>query len=294
MPAIIRETWNSRKIKVERGNASGPAVDFEYFIAAEPSETAAYSLLATTAPGNYLGLARTSLNIDPLGGGCWTGAVSYAIPEGAELPGQGTLSPPPPPPPAPGQLDAIDPGVSISFGTEQIRVKQAQNTVANHVPAGGAPVNFRGVIGQGADGKIEGIDVPAPKGELRLTRVFPFITWKYLMDLWDVIGCTNDNQWGVFKHRELLYLGGEFQARQIDQATGGGWSGTFNFGFSKEKLNIAIDEITVAKKRGWEYLDVKYATKQDPVTQALIEAPIQVDVLQIFPDADFLKLRIWA
>ena len=61
---------------------------------------------------------------------------------------------------------------------------------------------------------------------------------------------------------------------------------------SPNRTNIVIGEITVASKKGWEYLWVRYADAEDAAAKAIVKVPVAAYVEKVYEEGDFAALGI--
>jgi len=72
------------------------------------------------------------------------------------------------------------------------------------------------------------------------------------------------------------------------------WEITFRFAASPNRTNFQVGPITVAAKKGWEYLWVRYADAEDATVKVLVKRPVAAYVEKVYPDGSFAALGIGA
>jgi len=100
-------------------------------------------------------------------------------------------------------------------------------------------------------------------------------------------GKVNNASWKGFAAGEVLFLGVSGSKRGEDD-----WEITFRFAASPNRTNIQIGNITVASKKGWEYLWVRYADVEDGGSNTLVKQPVAVYVEKVYEEGDFSALGI--
>lgn len=72
------------------------------------------------------------------------------------------------------------------------------------------------------------------------------------------------------------------------------WEITYNFAISPNETNLAVGDITVTSKKGWEYADVRYAPKEQTVgsDKFVTHAAKYVYVHQVKDEVDFSFLEL--
>ena len=92
---------------------------------------------------------------------------------------------------------------------------------------------------------------------------------------------------------ECLFLGASGSRRQQGQnPNDGDWEITFKFAASPNAVNLQIGTITVASKKGWEYLWVRYEDAEDDAASMLVKKPVAAYVEKVYEDADFAVLGL--
>ena len=87
----------------------------------------------------------------------------------------------------------------------------------------------------------------------------------------------------TFQAGELLFLGASGGKTQGS----GQWSITYRFAAQPNRTNIAIGDITVAAKKGWEYLWVRYQDMEDTAAKAVVKRPLAAYVEQVYQTGNF-------
>lgn len=168
-------------------------------------------------------------------------------------------------------------------------VTQAIETVNKYGPK--ATDENKGAVG--FDGKnVQGVDITVPVMKWSETHYFldASITDAYKATLRDLTGKVNDDSFKGFDAGEVLFLGAQ-GTRQGDD-TNDLWEITFNFASSPNRTNIAVGDITVSAKWGWEYMDIRYADVADEASAQVLKQPVAVYIQKLYHVADFSDLSI--
>ena len=100
-------------------------------------------------------------------------------------------------------------------------------------------------------------------------------------------GKVNGATFKGFAVGEVLFLGASGSQRGNDD-----WEITFRFAASPNRWNLAVGYISGIRKRGWEYLWVRYADAEDE--GVLVKRPVAAYVEQVYEYGDFRQLAIGA
>jgi len=155
-------------------------------------------------------------------------------------------------------------------------------------PNGGAAPDCKGAIGWDGD-RVAGIDVSVPSYSFSETHYLSVdvVTEAYRMTVADMTARTNAAAFRGHAAGEILFCGAAGSQRGEED-----WAVTFKFAFSPNKTNIEVSDITVASKKGWEYLDIRYRPADDQAAQAMIPDPIGAYVHKVYYDGDFSQLGL--
>lgn len=179
-----------------------------------------------------------------------------------------------------------------SGGTQHIT--HSRGMVAKYAASGTAPdigtSTGGGPIGATADG-VAGVDIPVPQFEWEETHIFSWgsIDNTYKDRLAELTGRINNASFKGSQAKEVLFLGCR-GARLPDNTA----ALTFKFAKSRNATGLEVGSITGIAKKGWEYLDVKYETKElgSGADKILVQQPKYVYIHKIFVDDDFSALGI--
>lgn len=147
--------------------------------------------------------------------------------------------------------------------------------------------NYGGAIEVDGEGNVNGVDVTMPVMTFSETHTFApsKVTSDYQKRLFTLTGTVNKAAFRGFAAGEVLFLGAS------GQCSGDLWDLTFKFAISPNRANIKVsDTVTVAKKRSWDYLWVRFGEKA--VQGALLKVPIAAYVERVYKDGDFSQLGL--
>lgn len=256
-------------------------------------------LAALSQTGPYLnGFIRNDIAVEPEGGLAWRVTVSYGTSGvgGGPYPLGGPASdnaPVSPPTGDPGGGNATDSTVltqgfrfGIAFNSQKFT--QSLATISSTTDGIDPVTDFKQAIGVGQDGKVEGCDVPAaPKVTFERQVARATVTVGYFKTLRNLVGKTNNATFFSQAVGEVLYLGCDAEYQQSS-----GWSLTHKFGCEENKAGIVVSpSITVANKKGWEYLWVAYKEVIDS-NGKITTVPFQANVERVFDSGNFANLEI--
>ena len=89
---------------------------------------------------------------------------------------------------------------------------------------------------------------------------------------------------------EVLFLGASGTKRSR-KATAP-WEITYRFAVSPNKAGFRVGDIQVNRKRGWDYLWVRYADKVAEGGRNVVKKPVAAYVEQVYPEGDFGNLGL--
>jgi hypothetical protein len=283
------ELYNSRRVNI--GFDQQNAV-LSFFCRGTTDDALARAAILSITPLVFFGLLFQDMDVNPLGGGCWTAEAKYDSAVPTENPGMGGASPPPPPPAAPGGTDALGAGFAfdISVVTENVKIAKALVTSAGRF--GNVPPDTKNLIGVTADGEVTGCDRYTPKFEWSVTRKFGFVTLNYYKTLMGLVGTTNDNTWYGFSRGENLCIGASGNGKDAANV-----EVTMKFAAQPNQGVVAGEDpieicpgLVIQSKRGWEYLDVHYL--QQPDASVLTMQPEFAYVWRIYEESNFALFGI--
>ena len=269
MAIAVMEKFESRQSSM----GDSPQVELAYIVSGTDDDIAAKTSLLAATHIWYDGLIRQSLQIDPLGPGMWDGKVRYGRLEKQPPTGEHTFS--------------FDTG----GGTQHIT--QGVETIGAYAAEGDAP-DFGGAIGVTHD-SVEGVDITIPVYQFSETHYLPasVVTNAYKGTLFYTTGKVNNAYFRGCQAGECLFLGASGSRRQQgENPNDGDWEITFKFAASPNVVNLQIGDITVASKKGWEYLWVRYEDSEDDAANVLVKKPTAAYVEKVYEDGDFSVLGL--
>ena len=257
-----------------------PAVTLHYLLAGVADDLTAKALLTSSTASSYDGLERESIQFEPVwvdtaaSDGLWDCRVRYVAPEEKE-PQVGESS------------------FSFDTGGGTQHVTQSLQTIQKYAPPGKTAPDFKGAVGVTAD-NVEGVDITTPVFNFELTKYLDSVTTAYLADVYALTGKVNNAQVVLtvngatitFQAGELLFLGAS-GGKTLGK---GQWEITYRFAASPNRTSIAVGDITVPSKKGWEYLWVRYEDVEDATAKAIVKRPLAAYVEQVYETGDFSKL----
>jgi hypothetical protein len=273
MPTSFTEKYESRKITT---NAAGNAesAEFIYALRGVADEGSARILAGSSTPSTYGDLVRKNISLDPvhidtanLGACIWEVTVQYGVKE---------------------EPETGDPAqFSFDTGGGTQHITQAIQTISRHAASGTAP-DFKGAIGVTHD-NVEGVDITVPVYNFSETHYLAdaTVTLSYRGTLFNLTGKVNNGSFKGLAAGECLFLGASGSKRGEDD-----WEITYRFAASPNRSGISVGPITVASKKGWEYLWVRYADEEDAGSNTLVKKPIAAYVERVYEEGNFAALGI--
>lgn len=263
--ATVFEKPESRFLNNDPEN---PSVELVYGAVAALNEIDAVASVEAATSYTYLGLVRQGCQASSPSPGIFEVRVRY------------------------GPRKRREPGVSrYSFDTnaQTVHMSQSLSTIARHAIEGRDPTDFKGAIGVGADGRVEGVEVLVPSFQYTEEHTLPMelVTPEYVGTLYRLTGRINDDDFKHFRKYECLFLGasGERTSEEL-------WRITYTFLGSKTVEDFKVGDITVPLKHGWDVLWVYYEDVVEGDPQVLLKKPVEVHIEQVYLDADFGELQI--
>jgi hypothetical protein len=264
MPVTVLEKFESRA-------GDRKSLDLIYSISGTDSDATARTEMLSAAPGFHDGLKRLdeSAHVEPVGNNLWQGTVRYEKQE-----------------PTPASVGESSFTFDTGGGTQHIT--QSLSTVGSYAPAGNTPPNFGGAIGVTHD-SVEGVDITVPVYTFTETHIIAASTVNntYKGNLFRLTGRVNNAGFKGTAAGECLFLGAAGSKRGTDD-----WEITFRFAASPNRTDLAVGDITVASKKGWEYLWVRYADAEDAGAKMLIKKPVAAYVEKVYEEDNFALLGI--
>ena len=253
-----------------------PTVTFHYLLSGVSDDVFARTLMENSTATSYEGLARESIQMEPVwvdtvqGDGLWDCRVRYVSPERKD--------------PETGESSfAFDTG----GGTQHI--SQSIETVQKHAPTGKTAPDFHGAVGVTHD-SVNGVDITVPVYNFTETHYLPDsqVNMGYRGDLFGLTGKVNNASFRGLAAGECLFLGASGSQRGASED----WEITFKFAGSPNRTGITVGPITGIAKKGWEYLWVRYADTEDVASNTLVKQPVAAYVEKVYEDGSFAGLGI--
>lgn len=155
--------------------------------------------------------------------------------------------------------------------------------------------DFGGAIGVTRD-SIEGVDVVVPQLEFQLKRTFQpgWLTFSRLKLLHDLTGTVNQLTFGEFAPGEVLFLGADGQQKSRTQPV----TATFHFRSSsnsgEQQFGSGSNTVTIAGKKGWEYLWFLYEDAVDDAANYLVRRLRAAYIEKVYEERDWSGLGVLA
>jgi len=252
------------------GVDNNASATLEYIVRGTDDDAAVHALVQATIPAFYRGLSYQSYSIDPVhvdqsdAVGCWDVSAQYGVKD----PQESTFT--------------FDTG----GGTQHIT--QSLETKGSYPAPGLVAPNFAGAIGVTHE-DVQGVDITVPVYNFGETHYIDdaLVTDTYKGKLFSLTGKTNEDAFRNFAAGEVLFLGASGSKRGKDD-----WEISFKFAASPNVEDLEIGPITVASKRGWELLWVRYADAEDAAAKVLVKQPVAAYVERVYEEGDFADLGI--
>lgn len=152
------------------------------------------------------------------------------------------------------------------------------------------PPNHRGLINVRSDGTgVDGTEIVVPKYDFSETHFFipAAIDGAYKAGLFALTAApVNNDDFRGFKAGEVLFLGAQGTYRRSQ----GYWEINFKFSASPNLTAFDVDGITVASKKGWEYMWAD--TREEKVGVALVRRVSAVHIDQVYDLGDYSVMGI--
>jgi len=254
--------------KVESRSGDEQSAQTRWIIQGTTDDAVALAELKSTAPTEHRGLPRKNCSIaETERSDTWIGTADYDNSAPAET-GESTFS------------------FDTTGGSQHIT--QSLATISRTPPAGGTAPDFKGAIGVTRD-SVEGVDVTVPAYKFSETHYLDnaVVTAAYKAKLLRLTGRVNNAAFKGLAAGECLFLGAGGSRRD-----GGDWEITFNFAGSPNRTAIAVGDITVPAKKGWEYLWVRYEDVEDTAAKRIVKRPIAAYVEKVYEEDTFSDLGI--
>jgi len=282
MAIEVYEKFNSREESWNPDEATDNQKTLGYIIQGSDDDAAVKSALEAAAPAAWGALTTRQFHVEPIGPLLWEGTVRYGRKERqASQPqqtGEATFS--------------FDTTGGTQHITQSLSTSGKYGRRVNGDPI--MPPDFKGAIGVTHD-NVEGVDITIPIFAFSITRYIASnqMTAQYVGYLYALTGRVNQAEFAVnvqgvmltFQAGECLFLGASGSQRGTDD-----WEITFKFAASPNVANLVIGDITVASKKGWEYLWLRYADTADTDAKCVVKRPVAAYVEKVYKDGDFSLL----
>jgi len=170
-------------------------------------------------------------------------------------------------------------------GTQHI----TQSIATKHKYPSTAP-DLGGAIGVTGD-SVEGVDITVPTYAFSETHYLPdaMVSDAYKGKLFKLTGTVCNAAFKGGQAGEILFLGATGSKRGQ-----GDWEVTFKFAASPNVTGLTIGTLTAIEKKGWEYVWVRYVTKEvgTGADKMITQTPKAVYVEQVYYDGSFGDLGI--
>jgi hypothetical protein len=270
MAITVQERLDSRPASIGRQSN----VDLHYQVMGTDDDQAAHDAVVTAAPTTYRNMVRETISLDPTDrADLWHATVRYVPPGGQKKD-----------PPATGESS-----FSFDTGGGNQHVTQSLSTSGRYGQSGDSAPDFKGAIGVTSD-SVEGCDITVPVYQFSETHYLSdaTVTAAYKATLFSLTGKTNNAAFKGCAIGECLFLGASGSKRGT-----GDWEITFKFAASPNKTNLVIGgNITVASKKGWEYLWIRYHDVVDDTVNMIVKRPCGAYVEKVYEEGSFSSLGI--
>jgi hypothetical protein len=273
----------SQKPNGREFNESSASIGFVARCDAGESDEEVRAQVEAEAPAQYMGLARTNVFAQETAGDAdgnptvWDVRVDYGKRGGRlQVPKTG---------------DIIWTG-STSGGTQHITQSRSASLYEAEGLLDPPPVETWGTIGDTNEG-VAGVDVVIPVFAFRAVKYVPGRQFPALLNQFTLMtGSVNDDAWTVngmeFEAGEVLFLGATWAARTDQDPPD--YEVSFEFAASPNVEDVEIGTITVAEKKGWDYLDIRYReTESDGI---VVRRPILIKVHTLYRGSNFSLLEL--
>ena len=276
MAVSVLEAPESRELEAGRSNSASRRYIICETEADIGDEAAARDALIATSPATIGLLIRGTVRVtETERADFWLGTVEY-VPIG-KLDQQKD-------PPA-----TNDSTFSFDTGGGTQHITQSLSNVGRYGQSGDTAPDFKGAINVTHD-SVEGCDIIVPVYNWSETHYKPDsqITLAYRGTLFGLTGKTNNAAFKGFAAGECLFLGASGSKRGESD-----WEISFRFASSPNRTNITdIPTITVASKKGWEYLWIRYHDVLDTTAKMLVKRPCAAYVEKVYEEGSFSGLGI--
>lgn len=190
--------------------------------------------------------------------------------------GGGSASSPTPP-------ATSDEEISFDISSQTARVTQSKSTTSSTAVGGQQATDRKGGIGWDGE-RYQGADVFVELFSFTITKYVPVasVTNAYVQGLRDAAFRYNSAAFRGMAAGECLFVGASGSKRNDDD-----YAIAHKFLGSKNATNIAVGDITVPAKLGWEYLWAEYEAEEDATAKKLTPRPTVAHVERLYDSIDF-------
>jgi len=271
----VEEAYTERDQKV---NAKGEVVEIEipYIVTGAADEDAALAAARSKAASQTVkGMELDSVEVtERINGDTWKVKAVYEEEDGGEDDDDD---------------DEEESSFAFDTGGGTMHLNQSLKTVSKTPNT--AP-DFNGAIEVDNEGNVNGVDVTMPVLNFTETHTMNGgrVSTSYKKTVAALTGTVNRSSFRGFSAGEVLFLGASGSKRS--KKSSAPWEITFRFAVSANQSSVKVGELTVANKKGWNYLWVRYADKVADNKKNMIKKPIAAYVEQVYPEGDFGNLGI--
>lgn len=182
-----------------------------------------------------------------------------------------------------------DDELSFEIRGENTKITTSKETVSKTAVSGETAPDFKGLIGVTKD-TVEGTDILVPVHSFRITRWLSdaSVDAAYRNTLAGLCGRYNDATFYGHAAGEVLFIGVAGSQRRSSSR----WQLVFEFLVIPNATDIAVGDITVPAKKGWDYLWVYYQDTKDASANMLVRRPFAAYVEKVYASDDFSNLGI--
>jgi len=260
MTIFVKPQWDG--IEIRRENDSIRSATLRYNIIGTTEATEADQALSQHCHSFILGnLYRTTSSIERLARRGFEGVVEYEYKNTDEF--------------------------TFSFDTTGAtqHITQSYQTLGGYAPPGYFPPNHFGAIGVN-NRDIAGCDVIIPTLSFTMTRTktgvldLPFI--RFVASL---TGRINTLPFLIFQPGEVLFEGAS-GSQKIANSDSPAFDLSYKFRVSPNTEDLAVGNIWVGHKRGWDYFWVQYIEMEDQAANVIAKRPIAAFIERVYHEAD--------
>jgi hypothetical protein len=271
----VEEAYSERDQKIDaKGNVT--EIEIPYIVTGAVDEDAALAAARSKAASQTVkGMSLDSVEVtERINGDTWKVKAVYEEEDGGEDDDDD---------------DEEESSFAFDTGGGTMHLNQSLKTVSKTPNT--AP-DFNGAIEVDNEGNVNGVDVTMPVLNFTETHTMNGgrVSTSYKKTVAALTGTVNRSSFRGFSAGEVLFLGASGSKRS--KKSSAPWEITFRFAVSANQSSVKVGELTVANKKGWNYLWVRYADKVADNKKNMIKKPIAAYVEQVYPEGDFGNLGI--